>query len=107
MIQRWAISITEEAFQQLANITDQSIRTKIGNRITDLAIEPEKRGKPLGDELAGYRSIRAVGERYRIIYRTASESHEVIVVTIGIRKEGSKIDAYELATKLARLGRLG
>ncbi len=71
-----------------------------------LEYEPEKQGKPLSDELAGYRSIRAVGQRYRILYKLEEEQVIVAVVALGIRKAGDKKDVYELAKKLARLGLL-
>jgi len=58
------------------------------------------------DELAGYHSLRAVGQRYRIIYKVKEEEVLVVVVTLGIRKEGDKKDVYELAKKLIRLGLL-
>ena len=71
-----------------------------------LEYEPEKQGKPLSDELAGYRSTRAVGQRYRILYKLEEEQVIVAVVALGIHKAGDKKDVYELAKKLARLGLL-
>ena len=56
----------------------------------------------MNGELMGYRSIRAVGQRYRIIYRL----DVVFVVALGIRKEGDKANVYELAKKMLRLGLL-
>jgi mRNA interferase RelE/StbE len=58
------------------------------------------------DELIGHRSIRVVGQRYRIIYKVDGEKVTVLVVTIGIRKDGDKKDAYELAKRLMRQGLL-
>jgi len=60
----------------------------------------------MNDELIGYRSVRVVGQRYRILYTIEAERVPVIVVALGIRKEGDKKDAYELAKKLLRLGLL-
>ncbi len=54
-------------------------------------------------ELAGYRSIRAVGQRYRIIYEIRQQKLLVLVVAIGIRREKSKQDIYHLAQKILRL----
>ncbi len=71
-----------------------------------LEYEPEKQGKPLSDELAGYRSIRAVGQRYHILYKLEEEQVIVVVVALGIRKDRDKKDVYALAKKLARLGLL-
>lgn len=59
------------------------------------------------DELAGYRSLRAVGQRYRILYKVTPETVIVSIVALGIRKEGDKADVYALAKKLIRLGLLG
>ena len=106
-MKRWAIGLAKQARKQLAEIADSRIRKHISKRIDRLEYEPEKQGKPLNDELAGYRSVRAVGQRYRIIYRLEEDRVLVLVVTVGIRKEGDKNDAYAQAIKLARLGLLG
>ena len=71
----------------LESIRDRRVRATIGKRIDALAEEPEKQGSPLTAELAGYRSIRAVGQRYRVIYRIEEAKVIVLVVAIGIRKE--------------------
>ena len=90
----------------LQGISDSRIRKTIRDRIDRLTTEPEKQGKPLTGELIGYRSLRAAGQRYRIIYKMEGTKVTVYVVAIGIRKEGSKADIYELARKLLRLGLL-
>ncbi len=102
----WIVRLTVPAKKQLAAMKDKRIRESISRRINGLENDPERQGKLLTDELAGYRSIRAVGQRYRIIYKIEAEQVIVLVVTIGIRKEKDKKDAYELAKKLARLGLL-
>lgn len=61
-------------------------------------------GKPLVGQLAGFRSLRVAGQRFRIIYRIEDERVVVYVVAIGIRAEGSRKDIYSLAKKLVRLG---
>jgi mRNA interferase RelE/StbE len=53
-------------------------------------------------ELAGYRAVRAVGQRYRIIYRVERGLITVLVVAVGRRKEGDRKDIYELARRLLR-----
>ena len=88
-------------------ITDRRVRELIQARIRGLANEPEKQGKALGEELAGYRSVRAAGQRYRILYRVERDKVVVLVVAVGIRKEGSRADVYEAARRLVRLGLLG
>lgn len=88
----------------LKGTSDRRIQKAIAEKINTLAIEPQKHGKVLIGELTGYRTLRAAGQRYRIIYRI--EEKMVIIVAIGIRKEGSKADIYSLAKKLIKLGLL-
>ena len=102
----YEVRITPTALRLLREVADRRIRAAIQRRIDALAEEPEKQGKPLVGELAGYRSIRAVGQRYRIIYRVQAERVIVTVVALGIRKEGDRRDAYTLAQRLRRLGHL-
>ncbi len=90
----------------LTAIADRRIREKLAEVIDRLESDPELRGKPLDDDLAGYRSIRAVGQRYRIIYRVERTLVTVVVVAAGIRKAGSREDIYRVAAKLVRLGLL-
>lgn len=90
----------------MLSIKDSRIRAQIRKRIDALADNPEKQGKSLGEELFDYRSIRVVKERYRILYKIEEDEIVVLVVMIGIRKEGDKKDVYALAKKLERLGLL-
>lgn len=99
----WRIVLTHDARAMLEAIEDRRIREKIRDRIDGLAKDPEKQGKALIEELAGYRSLREAGQRYRIIYKVEEEKIVVLVVAVGIRKEGSKRDIYSLAKKLLRL----
>jgi mRNA interferase RelE/StbE len=104
----WNVRLTLPARKQFTAITDKRIRNSISRRINGLEHEPEKQGKPLGDDLAVYRSIRAVGQRYRVIYRIEEERVVVVVVALGIHKDKDKDkkDVYALAQKMARLGLL-
>ncbi len=90
----------------LEDISNRRVREKLRDAIDRLVEYPELRGKPLGDDLAGYRSVRAVGQRYRIIYRVERAIVTVVVVAAGIRKEGSRRDIYALAQRLFKLGLL-
>ena len=99
----YSIEITGNATQMLAAIPDRRIRQLLASRIDSLANEPEKHGRPLGGQLAGRRSCRAVGQRYRIIYWIGEA---VVVVAIGLRRAGDRDDVYRLAERLARLGLL-
>ena len=102
----WQVRVTAPALKQLAEIKDTRIKESIIKRINALDNEPEKQGKPMNGDLVGYRSVRAVGQRYRIIYKLEEEQVVVFVVGLGIRKEGDKADVYELAKKMLRLGLL-
>jgi len=105
-MKRWNVIIMPVAKKQLASIRDQRVQAGLRTSLRRLEYEPEEQGKPLVDELIGYRSLRAVGQRYRILYKVDANKVIVYVVTLGIRKEGDKKDVYALAKKLARLGLL-
>lgn len=105
-MKRWVIGVTQLAEEQITAISDQRIQKAIRQRIDQLEYDPDKQGKPMRNELIGFRSVRAVGQRYRILYQLKEQQVFVIVVAVGIRKEGDKKDIYELATRMARLGLL-
>lgn len=90
----------------LSEIPDRRVQRKIRDRIDALAESPELQGTPLGEELRGFRSVRAVGQRYRIIFKVQQEKVLVVVVALGLRKQGDHGDVYSLARKLVRLGLL-
>lgn len=79
-------------------VGDRRVRKSLLDRADTLSAEPDKKGKPLIGELAGHRSIRAVGQRYRILYRLDESSNSVYIVAVGLRRRGSKRDVYELLT---------
>ena len=98
----YRVLIQPVALEMLKRISDRRIQNKILERIDQLPSEPEKRGKPLTAELKGFWSLRAVGQRYRIIYRIEKGRIEVVVIAIGLRRENDRQDAYEIALKLVR-----
>lgn len=100
----YAIRITPTALEMIRAVRDRRVNDLIQKRIDQLAKDPDKQGKELHGELWGYRCVRAVGQRYRILYRVEGRAVIVLVVAIGIRKEGSRKDIYELAQKMIRLG---
>ena len=57
----YRVDILPAAQDMVLKISDRRIQEKLLERMTALAADPELQGKPLGDDLAGYRSIRAVG----------------------------------------------
>lgn len=87
----------------LGEIADRRIRQTLYDRAKQLQEEPEKQGYPLQAELAGFRAVRAAGQRYRIIYSVDRGRVVVHVLAAGIRKEGSRSDIYALAQRLLRL----
>lgn len=98
--------MTKIARTQLAAITDRRTQHAIAQTISRLDHEPEQQGKALVGELAGFRSLRAAGQRYRILYKFEHSQVMVYVVALGLRKQGDKRDIYALAKKLLRQGLL-
>ena len=102
----YRIEITGQAEQMLMAVSDRRIRRLLASRIDRLADEPEKQGRQLGGILAGHRSCRAVGQRYRIIYQVDGARVIVTVIAVGVRRGGDRGDIYAFAERLARLGLL-
>ncbi|MCU0545655.1 MAG: type II toxin-antitoxin system RelE/ParE family toxin [Oscillatoriaceae cyanobacterium Prado104] len=96
----YQVILTEQARQLFAEIKDRREQHLLLARLEKLKHEPEKQGKALSEELTGYRSIRAVGQRYRIIYQIVQDKVLVVVVGIGRRKEGDKRDVYTVTMRL-------
>jgi mRNA interferase RelE/StbE len=95
-------SIASENIKKL-NIT---IQKQVINKIESLKEEPLLLGKPLKGSLKEFRTIRAAGQRYRIIYKVMELEIIVIIIAIGIRKDGDKKDIYELMKKYIKTGLL-
>jgi mRNA interferase RelE/StbE len=98
----YRVRVTKNAELAFKAISDKRIQQKIFERMVQLGTEPEKQGKALIGDLAGYRSVRVVGQRYRIIYRIDQDEIVVTVVQLGIRKDSDKKDVYTLAKKLLK-----
>lgn len=95
----YTVKYSEEAVQDLDAISDAATREVIVRRSAELRTDPLTRGKALTGDLKGYRSDRAAGQRYRIIYRVFEQAGDVVVVVIGIRKGGDRRDAYAVASR--------
>ena len=95
----YQIEITPLAIELLAKIKDRREQTGLKQRIEKLKLEPNKQGKALSGKLRGYRSVRALGQRYRIVYRVDRSKVTVVIVGAGIRKDGSKKDIYTILNK--------
>ncbi len=100
----YQIEITATALEALENISDRRTRSAIVRRIDALAEEPEKLAKSLRGLLAGFKSTRAAGQRFRVVFRVDEKKESVIVYLVGMRKEGSRHDIYQLAERLVRRG---
>ena len=96
---KYKIEITLLAIELLNKVKDKREQQGLRKRIEQLKFEPDKQGKALSGGLKGYRSIRALGQRYRIIYRVDQEKIIVVIVGAGIRKEGDKKDIYKILNK--------
>lgn len=99
----YSIKLTKIAAENIQKIEKKS-RKKIINKISQLKDEPLLLGKALQGPLKEYRSVRAAGQRYRIIYQVLENEIIVIVVAVGIRKAGDKKDIYELMKKYIKVG---
>lgn len=101
---RYTIMWTDPAVAHLKAITDRRERALIAARAEELAQAPEQQGKALVGELAELRSVRAVGQRFRIIYQVRARDVIVVIVAAGRRKDGARLDIYALAKKLVAQG---
>ena len=102
----YTIKLTQIAAEFIAKLDTKS-QQQVLQKIEVLKEYPLKVGKPLKDNLQDYRSIRAVGQRYRIIYQVKENEIEVIIVAVGIRRDGDKKrDIYELMKKYLKIGLL-
>ena len=88
----------------LEDVGDRRIRQQLFDTSKRLEADPEKQGKALREDLMGFRSLRVIGQRYRLVYSILPNSRIVHVVAAGLRHEGSREDVYELAQKIVRLG---
>ena len=88
----------------LSDLGDRRIQQQLFDTSKRLQQDPEKQGKPLRENLLGFRSLRVVGQRYRLVYSVSNDPRSVHIVAAGIRREGSRDDVYELAQKMVRLG---
>lgn len=102
-LQKFTIHWSAQARGMLISISDHRVRQSILEKVKVLEDEPEKQGKPLIGELMGFRSLRAAGQRYRVIYQIEKGKSKVWILALGIREEGSKRDIYTLAKKLLKL----
>ena len=96
---RYRVALRKEAREDLDAIKDTRTKRLLTERMLKLENEPEKQGKPLVGDLKGFYSVRAAGQRYRVVYELQEVKDLVVVVVIGIRKEGDKRDVYRVARR--------
>lgn len=100
--QRFQVRFTEAARDDLRAVTDTRTQGAILRRALQLDVEPLAQGKALTGDLMSYRSVRAAGQRYRVVYEVGVLEGVVTVVVVGIRKAGDKRDVYRVASKRLR-----
>ena len=96
----YQVVLTKQARKLFNKIKDRREQQLLLAKLEKLKHNPNIQGKALVKELSGYRSIRAVGQRYRIVYKIQEEKVLVVVIGIGRRKEGDKKDIYSVTKKL-------
>ena len=102
----YTIKLTQIAAEFIAKLDNKS-QQQVMEKLEILKEDPLKVGKALKGNLQNYRSIRSVGQRYRIIYQVKETKIEVIVIAVGIRRDGDKKnDVYELMKKYIKIGLL-
>jgi mRNA interferase RelE/StbE len=101
----YKIKLTKIAAEYIKTLDSKSQKQVI-EKIELLKNNPMKVGKQLKGNLKEYRSIRSVGQRYRIIYQINEEDVIVIIVAVGIRRDSDKKDIYELMEKYVKIGLL-
>ena len=101
----YKVKLTQIAATNIKKL-DKRTQSQVISKIEALKNEPLLLGKPLKGSLRELRSVRAAGQRYRIIYKVVEEEIVVIVVAVGIRKEGDRVDIYELMKKYIKTGLL-
>jgi mRNA interferase RelE/StbE len=101
----YRIKVTKTAAEYIKKL-DSKAQKQVIEKIELLKNNPKQVGKQLKGNLKEYRSIRSVGQRYRIIYQIKEEEIIVIIVAVGIRRDGDKKDIYELMKKYVKIGLL-
>ena len=102
----YKIKLTALAAENI-KLLNSGTQKQVVKKIEELKAEPLLLGKALRGPLKELRSVRAAGQRYRIIYKVVKEDIIVVVVAVGIRKAGDKSDIYELMKKYIRTGLIG
>ena len=106
MPRRHEIEIAPTGYRSLKTLKAKRLRREIARVIDGLARAPEEQGKALLEPLEGVRSVRAVRDRFRVLYRVDRRARLVSVLLVAERAAGQDEDIYALAQKLlATFGR--
>ena len=97
---KYQVVLTKQATKLFKKIKDRREQKLLLAKLEKLKYNPEGQGKALIKELSGYRSVRAVGQRYRIVYQIQKDKVLVTVISIGRRKEGDQKDIYTITKKI-------
>ena len=89
----YRVVLTNDAENLLAAIRDKRELRLLISRIEKLSENPEQQGKTLHADLTGYHSIRAVGQRYRVIYKIKEDT----VLAEGVTQSINLIQGERLA----------
>lgn len=96
----YRVKLTKQAYDNIRSL-ERREQVKLQGRLKELGGNPNQLGKYLLGPLKGYKSIHFAG-RYRIVYKVKKQEVIVLVVGIGIRREGDNQDIYEHLKKLLR-----
>ncbi len=100
MPSRFEIEIAPTGYRSLKALKDKKLRGEVAKVIDGLVRAPEERGQALLGPLEGVRSVHAVRDRFRILYRVNARKKLVSVLLVGERGPGQDADIYALAQKL-------
>ena len=81
----WNLQVAASAERSLARLPEGVAAAVVEFMVGPLCSEPERVGKQLQRELAGYRSARRGA--YRVVYRLDAHAHTVRVVRIDHRSD--------------------
>ena len=82
---QWSLQVAASAERTLSRLTEGVAAAIVEFLVGPLLESPERVGKPLQRELAGYHSARRGA--YRIVYRILTDDHVVRVVRIEHRAD--------------------
>lgn len=81
----WTLRVAASAERALGRLPEGVAAAVVEFMVGPLSVEPERVGKPLQGDLAGYHSARRGA--YRIVYRIVPGDHTVRVVRIEHRAD--------------------